>query len=68
MIIPQRNIEEIRIFKCPICGDLFRNNPQMTNVSCLVNHPPGSCCHYSDIPITANLLKSMMALLEEVKE
>lgn len=64
MIIPQHNTEELCIFRCPICKGLFRNNPKKANANCCVLHPPGSCCHYSDIPVTEDQLKGV---LEEVK-
>ncbi len=32
------------VCKCPICGKTFK----IGNLNCLVNHLPGTCCHYGD--------------------
>jgi len=52
----------LRIFKCPVCGELFRNNPFMVGMLCCVMHSPGSCCHYSDIKVTNGQLTSIKEL------
>jgi len=64
MIIPKKEIVELCIFRCPMCDGLYRRNPKMENVSCCVLHPPGSCCHYSDIPVSEESLGEISAALD----
>lgn len=34
------------VYICHNCGITYT----MGGISCLVNHPPGTCCHYGDKP------------------
>ena len=53
----------LQIYYCPVCQTHWKNN--FSNISCLVNHGPGSCCHYGDTPIVWNdkVKESVMKLL-----
>lgn len=37
--------------KCPRCGKTFVPNPARKNMACLVLHPEGQCCHYSETEV-----------------
>lgn len=33
-------------YTCPNCGERYIAGSK--NLQCLVNHPPGDCCHYTN--------------------
>lgn len=38
---------EARYF-CPNCRVWYGPHPSRQQIACLVQHPPGSCCHYAE--------------------
>lgn len=38
--------EEVGPYTCRGCGGSFYRS----NVSCCVAHPPGTCCHFGEVP------------------
>lgn len=43
-IVPQTDETMLEIFRCPQCGKIYQRGH--TVYACVVDHPPGSCCHY----------------------
>ena len=48
MIVPHR--DEILMYRCGYCGQVYRTQAaaHFGGMSCLVNHLPGTCCHYGE--------------------
>ncbi len=59
MIFPQAEDFSISIIFCPICKKHYRANSVNKNMSCLVMHGPGSCCHYNDLEISEEKVKQL---------
>jgi len=63
MIFQQRDRSVIDIYLCPICQSYYtRNN---SNMSCCVNHAPGSCCHFNEIEVSKNKIDKIKKILRE---
>jgi len=65
MIIPEQNRTIISIYRCPICEGVFQEQTSKVRISCLVNHPPGSCCHFGEKVITEEVLKELLERIGE---
>ncbi len=48
MIVPSRERTILQIYHCPVCDKYYRAQTGNVHISCAVNHPPGSCCHYGE--------------------
>lgn len=58
MIIPLRDKNIFKIFKCGICHKNYVTIGE-NNISCAVMHSPGACCHYSDKELTEDQIKQI---------
>jgi len=73
MIIPYRDEVLIRIYRCGICSGLYQARADRThisyaeNISCAVNHPPGTCCHFHEKLLLPEQLQEVFAVLKEIK-
>ena len=68
MIIPLREKDIVRLFRCPVCGLIWRDQPGDTRMSCLVTHSPGTCCHYGEHEISVDMLAAVMVALGEKEQ
>lgn len=50
------------IWWCPVCQAYFAHLPG-ASISCAVNHPPGSCCHYSDRSVSEGFVSLFRVML-----
>ena len=44
-----------KIFLCSKCGKNYRTPDYEVTTSCLVLHPPGTCCHYHETEVKVKL-------------
>lgn len=63
MIIQQTNKVNLKIYTCPICLRIYREQTDGPRISCLVLHEPGDCCHYGEQEIKPETLVSILGLL-----
>ncbi len=62
-IMRMREETILRVYRCPVCNDVFDAQVGTELISCAVNHAPGSCCHYAENVVTdSQLLKLREAL------
>jgi len=54
-------VDLIKIFKCPGCNRVYLEG--RGDISCCVNHGPGSCCHYTDKAVRPDTLEAIINLL-----
>jgi hypothetical protein len=68
MIIPNQEEIVVEIYSCPICGDSYLRHRE--NISCLVMHQPGTCCHHSEETIEQEKIDRIQEILKRpsVKE
>ena len=64
MIIPQCEEILIHAYRCPICGRHYLGQTGNVGVSCLVNHPPGDCCHYGEQMVTQEQIDEALKILQ----
>ena len=50
MIFPKRDNSVINIYFCPVCQKYYTQNNG--NMTCCVNHGPGTCCHFNEREIS----------------
>ena len=67
MIIPEREETIVRIYYCPKCETYYCGQVGNTRISCAVNHPPGSCCHYAEKSISLEKVKKIKEIMEVSK-
>lgn len=60
-----QNFDEtlLQIYRCPRCERMFRAQVGNTRVTCAVNHPPGSCCHYAEQSVSSVQMGQLRQLL-----
>ena len=59
MIIQLKNMTLLHIYTCGNCKKVYRKS--LENVMCLVNHSPGSCCHFGETEIPNEALQVILA-------
>lgn len=47
--MPYFPTQEESKYQCPKCKGIYVRHKN--NIGCLVNHPPGTCCHYGEIKV-----------------
>ena len=62
-IIPEREETLIRVFRCPVCKEVYQAQTGPIQLSCSVRHAPGTCCHYMESTVTAGKLKAVIKAL-----
>jgi len=60
-IIPQHERTIVTIIHCPVCNKYYRLN--YSAMGCLVQHGPGSCCHFGDTEIAEDKVVEVQKLL-----
>ncbi len=65
MIIPNVDVDEINIYRCPICKNYYRSQTGSVQMQCCVLHAPGTCCHFGETLITGKKLKTIKGVLDE---
>ena len=63
-LIPQSDETLLHIYRCAHCGDRFRKQVAPLMLSCLMEHAPGSCCHYMEKEVTVEQLGAVLKCLE----
>lgn len=58
---------KLEYFRCPNCKQCFERDAD-SNVSCLVQHGPGDCCHYGQRELTAEEIESRVELIDDGME
>jgi hypothetical protein len=48
VIIQCRDEDLLHLYRCGRCSKVFSGQVGRSRISCLVPHPPGSCCHYGE--------------------
>ena len=64
-LIPKLDEVLLHIYRCANCGIRFRKQVAPLVLSCLVQHAPGSCCHYMENEVTDEQLGAALKCLEE---
>jgi hypothetical protein len=65
MISQQTERTVVEIYYCPVCESNYRRN--LSNITCLVYHGPGSCCHYMEDEILTETIDEVLAVLGDKK-
>jgi len=65
MITPYRDEVLIKIYRCPICEAIWLAQTGLVQISCAVPHPPGTCCHFGEKPLSQRELEAIQAILSE---
>lgn len=63
-IFSVRETTLLLIYKCPICGLIFRRQTGDVIVRCAVNHAPGTCCHYGETQINESKIIEILEVIE----
>ena len=66
-VIPQEDVVLLYIYRCPICNGLYSGQPGPWKISCLVMHPPGSCCHYEERELKRGQIRKIENILRANK-
>jgi len=64
MITQQTEELLLRIVWCPLCNKKYASR-EKSDIGCLVNHGPGSCCHFGDIHIADEKYENIKRCFEE---
>jgi len=63
MIFPEQENKTIEIFHCPLCKKNYVRG--FSDMSCCVQHGPGSCCHFTDKFISDEKIVQILKLTKE---
>jgi len=63
-LIPQSDETLLHIYRCSNCGIRFRKQVAPLVLFCLVQHSPGSCCHYMESEVTDEQLEAVLKVME----
>ena len=65
MRIPETDTTLVNIYRCSVCNNIYRANQAGNHrINCLVNHPPGSCCHFGEQIIDKEVWEQIQELLK----
>ena len=70
MIIPLEDQSLYHIFRCGVCGNFYLIKDAKTGCgkNCLVDHPPGGCCHDSEYHLPEKKYKEINGLLSSITD
>ena len=61
--IPVTDETLIEIYRCGHCHGAYLAQVGPNYISCCLNHPPGSCCHFAEEAVTPEMLSAVRELL-----
>ena len=56
------------VYTCTLCGCTYSKPTGPVVMSCMVNHAPGTCCHYDERLIPAEAVRSIEEVLKHAGE
>ena len=67
-VIPLKG-RNITIENCLVCGKWYESGASEVGVSytvsCTVLHPPGSCCHFNERPLTEEQVTEILLITQK---
>ena len=63
MLIPKTENKVVDIYYCSKCEKYYISQTGRVQMRCLVNHPPDTCCHFSEKEVSKKTFKEIHKLL-----
>lgn len=67
MIFPLRNTAILNVYRCGVCSQAFLVEESSVRISCSVSHSPGSCCHFGERMMSAEVVERLLEVITDQK-